>query len=113
MKHVSKHVSRRSSMRRLTTVIGLLALAGALTACKSKPNDETIAKEIQTNAAADPVTQDSHVAVESNEGKVTLKGKAKTPAARQQLEKIAHQEPGVSDVDDQTTVEGQDMAASS
>jgi hypothetical protein len=100
-------------MRRLTIVIGLLALAGALTACKSKPNDEAIAKEIQTSAATDPVTQDSQVAVESNEGKVTLKGKAKSPAARQQLEKIAHQEPGVSDVDDQTTVEGQDMASSS
>jgi hypothetical protein len=100
-------------MRRLTTVLCLLAFAGALTACKSKPNDEAIAKEIQTSVSADPVTQDSQIAVESNEGKVTLKGKAKTPAARQQVEKLARQEPGVSDVDNETTVEGQDMASSS
>ena len=100
-------------MRRLTTVLCLLAFAGALTACKSKPNDEAIAKEIQTSVSADPVTQDSQIAVESNEGKVTLKGKAKTPAARQHVEMLAKQAPGVTNVDDQTTVEGQDMAAAS
>jgi hypothetical protein len=100
-------------MRRLTTVFCLLALAGALTACKSKPNDEAIAKDIQTTVATDPVTQDSQIAVESNEGKVTLKGKAKTAAARQHVELIAKQAPGVTGVDDQTTVEGQDMAAAS
>lgn len=100
-------------MRRLTTVLCLLALAGALTACKSKPNDEAIAKEIQTSVSADPVTQDSQIAVESNEGKVTLKGKAKTPTARQHVEMIAKQAPGVTDVDDQTTVEGQNMASAS
>ncbi len=100
-------------MRRLTTVLCLLAFAGALTACKSKPNDEAIAKEIQTNVSADPVTQDSRIAVESNEGKVTLRGTAKTPAARQHAEIIANQAPGVTHVDDQTTVEGQDMAAGS
>jgi hypothetical protein len=100
-------------MRRLTTVLCLLVFAGALTACKSKPNDEAIAKEIQTSVSADPVTQDSQIAVESNEGKVTLKGKAKTPAARQHVEMLAKQAPGVTNVDDQTTVEGQDMAAGS
>jgi hypothetical protein len=100
-------------MRRLTTVVCLLVLAGALTACKSKPSDAAIAKEIQTIVARDPVTQDSQIAVESNEGKVTLKGKAKTPAARQQIEFIAKQEPGVTDVDDQTTVDGQEMASGS
>jgi hypothetical protein len=100
-------------MRRLTTVLCLLAFAGALTACKSKPSDEAIAKDIQTSLASDPATQDSQVAVESNQGKVTVKGRVKTPAARQQIEKLAKQEPGVSDVDDQTTVEGQDMASGS
>jgi LysM repeat protein len=98
-------------MRKLTTVMCLLAFVGALTACKSKSNDEVIAKDIQTTVAADPVTQNSQIAVESNEGKVTLKGTAKTPAARQEVEKIAKEEPGVATVDDQTTVEGQDMAS--
>jgi hypothetical protein len=100
-------------MRRLTTILCLLVFAGALTACKSKPNDEAIAKDIQTSLASDPATQDSQVAVESNQGKVTVKGRVKTAAARQEIEKLAKQEPGVSDVDDQTTLDGQDMASGS
>jgi hypothetical protein len=92
-------------MRRFTTVLCLLAALGSWTACKSKGNDETIAKDIQTSVSSDPATQDSQVAVESNDGKVTLKGKVKSPAARQEVEKIAHQEPGVATVDNQTTVE--------
>jgi hypothetical protein len=88
----------------------LLAVVGVLTACHSKPNDETIAKDIQTKVASDPATQDSQVAVDSQEGKVTLKGAAKNPAAKQEIVKIAQEEPGVASVDDQTTMAGQDMS---
>ena len=97
-------------MRRLTNILSLLAVAGVLTACHSKPNDETIAKDIQTKVASDPATQDSQVAVDSQEGKVTLKGAAKNPAAKQEIVKIAQEEPGVASVDDQTTMAGQDMS---
>jgi hypothetical protein len=88
----------------------LLAVVGVLTACHSKPNDETIAKDIQTKVASDPATQDSQVAVDSQEGKVTIKGAAKSPAAKQEMVKIAQEEPGVAAVDDQTTLPGQDMS---
>jgi hypothetical protein len=48
----------RSLAISITSGIMLLALA---TACSRRPSDETIAKDIQTKAAADPDTRDSEV----------------------------------------------------
>jgi hypothetical protein len=70
-----------------------------------------VAKEIQTKIATNPQTQDSEVAVDVHEGKITLKGKAKTSVAQQEMEKIAKEEPGTWTVDDQTTVEEQQVAS--
>jgi hypothetical protein len=97
-------------MRRLSTILALLIFVGGFTACKSKPNDETIAKDIQSKISATSDTQDSQVAVSSNEGKVTLKGSAKTPAAKQEIVQMAKTEPGVSDVDDEMSLEGSEAA---
>jgi BON domain len=83
----------------------LFIIGGLLLACSTKPNDAKIAQDIQTKASADQVTQGSELNVSSKKGKVTLTGKTKTQAARQQIESIAKQEPGVVDVDDETTVE--------
>lgn len=99
-------------MRRLTSIIALLLLAGAVTACHSKPDDKDIAKDIQAKVAADPVAQDSQVTVDSHEGNVTVSGTTKTVAAKRQIEKIAKEEPGVAEVNDQTSV-GQEAAVSS
>jgi hypothetical protein len=91
---------------RKVTVLGFLLLAIALLfACAKKPNDDAIAKDIDSKVKADPQEQDSQVAVESKEGKVTLKGKTKSEAARQKAEQIAREEPGVTAVDDELTVE--------
>jgi hypothetical protein len=68
-------------MRRVSTVISLLVFTGVLIACHSKPTDESITKDIRSKIAADPTTQDSEFAVESDQGKVTIKGKPKTQAA--------------------------------
>jgi len=72
--------------------------------CSKRPSDETITKDIQTKVAADPDTKDSHVTVVSKDGKVTLTGTASTPAAQQELEAIARQEPGITGVENQTAV---------
>jgi BON domain len=72
--------------------------------CSKRPSDETITKDIQTKVAADPDIKDSHVAVASKDGKVTLTGTASTPAAQQKLEAIARQEPGIAGVENQTAV---------
>ena len=72
--------------------------------CSKRPSDETITKDIQTKVAADPDTKDSHVTVVSKDGKVTLTGTATTPAAQQELEAIARQEPGITGVENQTAV---------
>ncbi len=85
----------------IATVVLLLTL----TACSRRPGDETIAKDIQTKAAADPDTRDSDINVAAKDGKVTLSGKVKTPAAQKKLEQIAREEPGANGIDDETEVE--------
>jgi hypothetical protein len=97
-------------MRRLASVLFVFVLVGILSSCSRKPSDETVAKEIQTKIAANPTTQDSQVVVDAREGKITLKGQTKTAAAKQEVVKIAKEEPGVWTVDDETTIEQQESA---
>jgi len=78
--------------------------------CSRRPSDDAVAKDIQNKVAADPDTKDSQVTVVAKEGKVELSGKVTSPAAQQKVEQIAHAEPGVTDVADQTTVEPEAMA---
>ena len=73
--------------------------------CSKHPNDAQIQSDIQTKVAADPETKDSNVVVIAKEGKVTLTGKVKTPAAEKKVQAMAKEEPGVSDVVDQTTLD--------
>jgi hypothetical protein len=71
--------------------------------CKSRPNDDAIAKDIQKKIAEDPLTKDAPVSVSAQAGKVTLSGKVKSPEVRQKIEQIAREEPGATALDDQTT----------
>ena len=93
------------NLRNALISIVLTMLVGLSIACSRRPNDETLVKDIQNKAATDPDTKDSQVSVAAKDGKVTLTGEVKTPAAQQRLEQIAHDEPGASGVDDQTTIE--------
>src|SRR5204863_5000869 len=102
----------RNPMRARIPSLYLVIISGLLVACSSKPNDAKIAQEIQGKASADPIAQGSELYVNSDKGKVTLTGRAKTQAAREQLESIAKHEPGVIDVDDQTSVELTSTASS-
>jgi hypothetical protein len=97
-------VVQEDTMLRVVFFVFCLSFISLFFACSRKPNDDVIGRDIETKVSADPQTQDSQVAVESKQGKVKLTGKAKTQAARQQVEKIAKAEPGVSIVDDETTV---------
>lgn len=74
-------------------------------ACSSRPKDEQIQKDIQTKAAADPDTKDSAINVAAKDGKVTLTGTVRNEAAGKEIKKIAKEEPGVTDVDDQTSID--------
>ncbi len=73
--------------------------------CSRKPDDETVAKDIQQKLAADPDTKDANITVASKNGQVTLNGQATNPAARPKAEQIAKAEPGVSAVDDEVAVQ--------
>jgi len=95
---------KETSMHRLTTVSLLLCVAVSIS-CSRKPSDETISQDIQKKAAADPQVQEAQVTVESKRRTVTLKGKAKTAAVRQELETIAKEEPGVTGVDNQVSID--------
>src|SRR5215831_3239972 len=99
-------------MRRLTSFLALLLFVGMIAACHSKPDDKDIAKDIQAKVAADPVAQESQVTVDSHDGNVTVSGTTKTVAAKQQIAKIDKEEPGVAEVNDQTSV-GEEAASSS
>ncbi len=93
-------------VQKISISIALLtALLGLSIGCNKHVSDDAIAKDVQTKAAADPDTKDSEVSVTAKEGKVTLSGKVKTPAAQQKIEQIAREEPGITAVDDQTSIE--------
>lgn len=91
--------------------IALLSIFLVLSACSRRHTDEQIAKDIQEKAATEEVTKESPVQVEAKQGKVTLTGKVRTPAAKQKLEQIATNEPGNKGVDDQTTIDPEAIGA--
>ena len=100
----------RKLHNRTISVVLLTVLLGLSIACSKHPSDDAIAKDIQDKVAADPETKDSQVSVAAKNGKVTVTGQVKTPAAQQKLEQIAKDEPGETGVDDQTAVQP-DMTA--
>lgn len=86
-------------------------LMGLSVACSRRPSDDAIAKDIQNKVATDPATKDSQVNVVAKDGKVTLTGAVSDPTAQQKVEQIAHEEPGVAGVENQTTVGGEAATA--
>jgi len=91
--------------RRMTLHLCLIASLAMTVGCSPHHNDQQIQEDIQSKVAADPVAKSSNVTVASNEGKVTLSGKVKDDAADKQIQKIAKEEPGVTEVDDQTSID--------
>jgi len=83
----------------------LTALISFLPGCSHRINDEAMARDIQGKISSDPDTRDSQVSVAAKDGKVTLSGTVKSPAAQQKIGQIAREEPGARGVDDQTTME--------
>ena len=105
--------ARRAFMRRLPMILSVMLCVAMITSCRQKPNDESIAKDIQSKISADLSTQTSQVAVQSKEGQVTLKGTVKNPGVRKEIVKMAKDEPGVTSVEDETTIEGSATASGS
>jgi hypothetical protein len=91
--------------------LSLILVVAAYVGCKSHPSDEQIQKDIQAKAATDPETRDSAINVAAKDGKVTLTGSVRSEAAGREIKKIAKEEPGVTDVDDQTSIDTGAMPA--
>lgn len=88
-----------------TSFLLLTALIAWVSGCSRRASDEAMAKDIQGKISSDPDTRDSPVSVAAKDGKVTLSGSVKSPAAQQKIDQIAHEEPGARGVDDQTTIQ--------
>jgi BON domain len=93
--------SRSSSL----LIVLLSLLLGFSIACSRRTSDDKIAKDIQEKIAADPDAKDSQVTAAATDGKVKLSGKVKTPIAQKKIEEIAHEEPGITGLDDDTTID--------
>jgi len=93
---------RTNLNRNFVLIAGLLL--SLTVGCSKGANDDAIAKDVQSKLAADPVTQGSPITVTAKDGKVTLRGAAKDGVTQQRAEQIAHGEPGVKDVADETAV---------
>ena len=91
-------------MRRLSAILFVFVFLAGMAACHSKPNDKAISQEILHKIAERPVTQGSQVSVTSHDGEVTLIGRTRTVAAKREIVRIAKEEPGVSSVEDETSV---------
>jgi hypothetical protein len=83
----------------------LILVVALSVGCSKRPNDEQIISDIEAKVAADSQTKESKISVESKNGKVAFQGTVPSADARAELEQIARQEPGVSDLDDETSVE--------
>jgi hypothetical protein len=86
-------------------IVLLSLVAGYSFGCSHHPNDEAIAKDIQTKVAADPEAKNANVHVASKDGKVTLTGTVETAAEQQKAEQIAHDEQGTVAVENQIVVQ--------
>jgi hypothetical protein len=90
---------------RIMVRLSLILLVAFSVGCSKHPNDAQITNDIQQKVAADPDTKDSNITVDSKDGKVTVQGQVPTDAARAKVEQIAKAEPGVSDLDNETSVQ--------
>ena len=101
-------LNRRHTPALLTSVLLFIAFS---IVCSRHKNDEAIAQDIQKKVAADQDVKDSQVTVASKDGKVKLSGKVKSPVAQQKLEQIAREEPGATEIDDETTIDPEAIAS--
>jgi len=92
-------------MRNRTICLSLILFVAVSVGCSKRSSDEQIQNDIEAKVAADPDTRDSDVTVAAQNGKVSLQGKVRSTAARNKVEQIAKTEPGVSDLDDQISVD--------
>lgn len=78
--------------------------AGSQSAAAAPTGDAAIAENVKKALAADPATKDLNVNVESNDGRVRLKGEVRSVAAFQKATSVARSVPGVTAVENHMVV---------
>jgi len=92
-------------MRSRLIYLSLILFVTFSIGCSKHPTDAQIKADIENKIASDPDARDSDVQVMVNDGKVNLQGKVRNAETRAKVDQIAHDEPGVSGLDDQTAVD--------
>lgn len=77
---------------------------GAGAEARANDQDQRIATDVQTSLATNPDFGAIKVDVHAEDGKVTLRGRAPDPAARDRAAEIARSVSGVKSVDNQLTL---------
>ncbi|HEY0825911.1 MAG TPA: BON domain-containing protein [Ramlibacter sp.] len=77
---------------------------GAARSGSSADPDERIAADVKTSLASNPDFGALEIDVRSEDGKVTLRGRAPDPAARDRASEIARSVDGVKSVENQLTL---------
>ncbi len=92
-------------MRRSVILLAVLVvILGVTVACSKARNDQAIANEIQAKFFSDPQLKAANATVTVKSGEVILTGEMPSDTARYLAYKIASETPGVTRVNDQTTV---------
>ena len=92
----------KSITSKLLLLIGAVALISTTPGCKSKPNDASLEKSVQTALNAN--TETSTVLVSVKDGIATLTGEVKDAAAQANAQSIAAGVKGVKSVQNNVTV---------
>ena len=86
-------------------VVLLTTLLAVSIGCSRKPDDETVAKDIQQKLAADPDTKDANMTVALEERASHAERTSHQSGRTAKAEQIAKAEPGVSAVDDEIAIQ--------
>ncbi len=85
-------------------LLALLVVLGLAVGCSKGRSDQAITTDIQAKMFSDPQVKGSNISVAVKQGEVTLSGEVPSDTVRYQAFKITTETPGVTKVNDLTTV---------
>jgi hypothetical protein len=91
--------------KQAVTVVAAISCALAVSCGSKATNDAAIKTDIQSKLYADATTKAANIAVDVNQGAVTLTGSVPTPDVQQEAVKVANSTVGVKNVNDQLKVD--------
>src|SRR5258708_1266642 len=91
-------------MRSILGIVLVLVVGLILTGCKGTSADSTISTNVKSQLTKDSVLKDSNLAIDTEDGVVTISGSLKSERERSRAVEIARQTDGVTRVVDKIEV---------